>query len=343
VAGFIAVSSHYRLLGVAPSNVPTRQYLEWGGKCMGLIFQALVPGPGNLIWKINDPGTCIPDMDWGGAWLIAWCASAGLLALWAAARWRFYPAVGEKWKRVFNITALAGVLAMAGAMLSMETEILKINARLQPFTAADFGPVSSLYSPGRDDGDPDYEALQTRVKKTAGKLLKTAKGKKASRFDPLFSHEDKDGYGLQRLMTFFKIVWIASLTMALLFYLVRMVEGRVARVVKVAAAVSLASQMIFIPAAFGIMAQERLYPVARVVCKYDESVVTHFPVILLVDDDNKAVIYDRVNLMSIRHIPKSAVLSVEQFFLTSPFSNCSGDPDPEKFIPCELEAVHKSE
>ncbi len=339
-AGFIAKTFHFRILGLSPSNTSAQQYLELGGRCVALVSQALFPGQQNLIWRISSPETTIPGMDWDGGWLTIWWISAGFLALWAAAHWRFYPPVRKEMRSAFNISALVCALALAAASLSIEGEVMKVSARLQPFSATDFGKVSTFYNPAWDRSGQDYKELQARMKKSAGSLLDSAKKREASRFAPLFYPRDENGQGLPRRMIFFKIVWLAAGTLLLLFYLARVVEGRVSRAVKTAAAVVLVLQIVFIPANFGVLGMDCLYPVGRVTSVYGDKTVTHFPVIfLLIESSEKIVIYDRVNLMSIRYIPRSSVVSTEEFFRTSPFSNCSDDTDPKMFIPCELEAI----
>ncbi len=342
VAGLIACTAHYRILGVNPSYIPAQQYLETGGRCAGLIFQALLPGPQNLFWNLFNPAYSVPEMNWGGAWLICWAIAAVFLVPWIIVRWRIYPNLSAdrraSFKTAFNITALIVVIALTATMLSLESELLRIPARLQPFEAADFAPVSAAV-PEQNKIAPDYATLRIRAQKTTGFLLKTSKGKPSPHFARLFFPEDETGHDLPRLMTFCKIVWLTALTLAILFLLSRITEGRTARTVRIATLIFLSAQIILLPAAYGVMGREYLYPAVRVECKQDKQIVVHFPVIMLISNDKEIVIYDRINRMSIQHIPKSAVLNIKQFFLTSPFSNCSGDADPQRIIPCELEAI----
>jgi hypothetical protein len=64
-----------------------------------------------------------------------------------------------------------------------------------------------------------------------------------------------------------------------------------------------------------------------------DSFWTH-GVYLIAQSDSEVVVYDRLNLFQIKHVPRARILAVSQLFSVSPFESCSKQQD--EFIPCEI-------
>ncbi len=60
--------------------------------------------------------------------------------------------------------------------------------------------------------------------------------------------------------------------------------------------------------------------------------VTH-PVYLVTRTDAEFIVYDRLDFLKVKYIPRSRVLGIDQLFVASPFEHCSKKTDT--FIPCE--------
>ncbi|MCP4353868.1 MAG: hypothetical protein GY795_51125 [Desulfobacterales bacterium] len=80
-------------------------------------------------------------------------------------------------------------------------------------------------------------------------------------------------------MTFFRLVWMAGITLAIVFFFGWLTKGRLSRVFKITFQILLASQLIFLSAGYGIMGKEYLYPAVKTDYKYNNKIVSDFPVI----------------------------------------------------------------
>ncbi len=359
-AGFIAFISHYQVLGIHSSQTPAQQYLEFGGRFIAVVFQFFIPGSQNLIRHISAPEYNIPGMNWGQPWFSWWWTTLTCLLVWAVAYWQFFHKIRKISSQIiFKLVAVLGMIIFAGAVISLESEVLRLHSCLQSFDAQTYGKALASLPP--KSGQSDYGDIQSRVQKSAGKLTSPANQENTPHFARLFALEHEHGYELPRIMTFFRLVCMAGITLVTVFCFAGLTKKFpqnsdqetpdqsnpaqnskwlcLPKIFKIIFYILLAAQLVFLPAGYGILGREYLYPAVRIDYKYNNKVTSDFPVIMLMNDDKETIVYDRINLMQIKRIPKSAVLKIEQFFLVSPFSNCSDDIDPEKFIPCEIQAI----
>jgi hypothetical protein len=64
-----------------------------------------------------------------------------------------------------------------------------------------------------------------------------------------------------------------------------------------------------------------------------EKVITH-PVYLFAQNDSEVIVYDRLNLFQIKHVPRSKLAGVKQLYYASPFDGCQQTQGV--FAPCEV-------
>ncbi|MCP4353867.1 MAG: hypothetical protein GY795_51120 [Desulfobacterales bacterium] len=200
-AGFIALTSHYKVLGIHSAQIPAQQYLESGGLFIAVVFQAFIPGSQNLILQNSDPAYNISGMNWGQPWVSRWWTIGTCLLLWAVIYWLLSKKTRNQcFKIILELTAFLGVILaifFAGTLISLESEVLRLHSCLQSFDAQAYGKVSASFpiKPPKPDM-PDFGNLQTQVQKSVGKLIISANQKHTHHFARLFALEHEHGYEL---------------------------------------------------------------------------------------------------------------------------------------------------
>lgn len=240
-----------------------------------------------------------------------------------------------------SITALAFV-----ALASYEISMLHLKNVLQPFDAAVVGGFPPL---GEHNGRMEdrvsmvkdaYEdhLVFGRVNPGHDKWVKW--------FNPLSPARTDE----QRSRTYLALLLLNLLLLALVFAQKKILsrEGRAVQVAKAEGVVVAVVLVTLFPFVYSTVGRVFMFPVVRLELESPrngspkpgageaaaaERGMTH-PVYLIAQNDGEVIIFDRLNLFQIKHVPRSKLIGIRQLFIASPFDGCQltqGD-----FTPCEV-------
>ena len=98
----------------------------------------------------------------------------------------------------------------------------------------------------------------------------------------------------------------------------------------------LASQVFMLGVLYGKLGRGFSRPVVSLRLDSPDKAPSH-PVFLLNKDDDRVVVYDRLNFFQIRAIPKTRIVAMSLLHHASPFRDCSYNLD--EFVPCEAQGL----
>jgi hypothetical protein len=98
----------------------------------------------------------------------------------------------------------------------------------------------------------------------------------------------------------------------------------------------LASQVFMLGVLYGKLGRGFSRPVVSLRLDSPDKAPSH-PVFLLNEDDDRVVVYDRLNFFQIRAIPKTRIVAMSLLHHASPFKDCSYNL--EEFVPCEAQGL----
>lgn len=98
----------------------------------------------------------------------------------------------------------------------------------------------------------------------------------------------------------------------------------------------LASQVFMLGVLYGKLGRGFSCPVVSLRLDSPERVPSH-PVFLLGEDNDRVVVYDRLNFFQIRDIPKTRIVAMNLLHHASPFRDCSYNLG--EFVPCEAQGL----
>lgn len=98
----------------------------------------------------------------------------------------------------------------------------------------------------------------------------------------------------------------------------------------------LASQVFMLGALYGKLGRGFNCPVVSLRLDSPEKAPSH-PVFLLGEDDDRIVVYDRLNFFQIRDIPKTRIVAMNLLHHASPFRDCSYNLG--EYVPCEAQGL----
>ncbi|MFZ2726780.1 MAG: hypothetical protein WAX77_11055 [Methylococcaceae bacterium] len=332
VSGFLSFLVYYRVLGIDNIEGSTQIYAEFAGRSLILIIQTFLISP---IVLFNDK----INFDWGGNALIIWTViTVSLIAFELVAKFYLRPRniyLIEK-NRIARFICLVCLVGITLPILSIETEIVSVRNVLQPFKINDFAEISKnvlrIQEEKLAENNLSNKDMLRSLDKFAEKIV--ARNTKIASVKDLFrtnvQERDLDGGDKERFHAFMTLILATAITISLLFTFNSLYKHRTIEIIVI---VFIISQILFVPFLYGVLGKEYKYPVISFVYRdINNNVVKREGVILIEKNNDKLIIYDRLNFFRFDYIAEASIIDLQKVFTTSPFSNCSD----ERFKPCEL-------
>lgn len=317
-SGFLSFIAYYRVLGISYVEGDLQTYAELAGKNIIFILQTFIM----LLTKPSHLLAIFDNISWTGSAIYIWMLTVCLLLIsYGIFKFVVHSIITRIRQNTYTIKAqFLFIIVMMISAFYIEIQPFKSDNVLQVNNLAEFyQEKQNLLNYEQQTKKIDYSR---RAKKFAefnsdNFFFATQKGKDT---------DGKDALRANALMLIIIVVSLSATVLALYrqHYLIKWLIFFFALV-----------QAIFIPFDYGILGEQYQYPVITLDYSAKDKILHKEGVFLLAKSQHNLVIYDRLNFFTISYIPQSTVISIEQVFSSSPFSNCStGD-----FKPCELYAI----
>lgn len=332
MSGFLSFLVYYRVLGIDNIEGSTQIYAEFAGRSLILIIQTFLISP---IVLVNDH----VNFDWGGRALIVWAElTLFLIVFEIVSKFFLRPRaiyLFEK-NKIARFICLLCLVIVTLPILSIETEIISVRNVLQPFKINDFAEMNNNVLRIQNDKLADNSLTNKDMLRNLDKFAERiiAKNEKITSVKDLFrtntQGRDLDGGDRERFHAFMTLILATAITIILLFTYNALYKNRTIEIIVI---VFIISQVLFIPFLYGVLGKEYKYPVIAFSYRdINNNVIKREGVILLEKNNDKLIIYDRLNFFRFDYIAEDSIIDLQKVFTTSPFSNCS----EERFKPCEL-------
>jgi len=233
-----------------------------------------------------------------------------------------------------------------GILASASLDVLSVKNVLQPIDAAQIQRMQTL-SGGSRALDEKVEIVKILYDDYINNSDNTKEFREWSEW---FSPRSMVITARQRENAYLSLLLsnILLLTVGIIqWHLTRGYRGHLPRFIRGIGIIVFLGQLFLFPLVYATVGRVFAFPVISIRLK-DESkesnntqpkipteqkpVITH-PVYVLAQNENEVVVYDRLNLFRIKHIPRSQIIQIDKLFYASPFDACELTQD--KFTPCE--------
>jgi len=321
-SGFLSFIAYYRVLGIPYINGDLQTYAELAGRNIIIILQT-------FIFLVTKPNlSIISDLSWAGFWIYSWLILAFILIT----------AIFIKQNHYDNKIQLPVIAFIVISTLHIETQPLYATNILQPSFIKFNEQKKNIINYEKLTNKIDYKK-RVKIFKELNRIIDENNNYAfksnndadflTNFFFSISESYDESGKETRRLNALMLIILIVSITAVIL------VIYRQHKPIRWLMFLFVFAQAILIPFNCGILGAKYQFPIISLDYSEKDKVSHKEGVFLLTKSQDNLVIYDRLNFFQISYIPQSSILNIEQFFTSSPFSNCSnGD-----FEPCEIYAI----
>lgn len=319
-SGFLSFIAYYRVLGISVDG-DLQTYAELAGKNVIFILQTFVI----LLTKPSHLLAIFDNLSWAGSAIYIWMLAIALLLIAYS---------------VFKLVTHSIIIIIQQKPYTIKIQflfiiVMMISAfyiEIQPFNSDNVLQANNLAEFYQEKQNLINYEQQTKKIDYSRRTKKFAEFNSDNFFFSTQKGKDTEGKDAIRTNALMLIIIVACLSGAVLALY------RQYMIIKWLIFFFALAQAIFIPFNYGILGEQYQYPVITLDYSAKDKILHKEGVFLLAKSQSNLVIYDRLNFFTISYIPQSTVISIEQVFSSSPFSNCStGD-----FKPCELYAIKPS-
>lgn len=339
VCGYLAHIVYFRLLGLEVNSQPLN-YLRFAGDYLVSFFISL---PQLLQLFSTYWRNLIADCLWST--LVSCVLLIGL----AASTRVFLP----RWKKLRTALVCFVIVLGAAPVFVQERYVLQVRDVLQPITP------DNVVGEGRLQLGEKARPLQGRLDSLVSSYEAQLRlGKTGQEFDPWSRwfapsspNTEQQRTNSYLALLFLNILYLCSAAFAAF----RMEKGLLGSIVRVEFVLTGLLFFLLFPCVYATLGRSFVFPVVvlkladedqdepaedaedegqkNVKPKTKKHIDTH-PVFLIYQDETELVVYDRLNLLQLKRLPRSRILEVKQLYRSSPFQNCA-EAVNEKGVPCE--------
>jgi hypothetical protein len=331
VCGFLSFIAYYRVLGLPYISGNAQLYAELAGKNVIVILQTIILLISDILtfFQLGYLINIFRDSAWAGWAFYIWLISVFLLTV-IYGTFKFFgqkPIIVTVQQRPYVVPIQLLLIAIVVVtVFYIETQPFYAENVLQQASQSNklYQQKQNIFVFEKQTNKIDYDK---RLKLFSN--LNNTENKITEFFFSISKNYDELGDENKRIHALMLIVFIASITAIILTCYNQHTF------VKWLIYVFTFAQVLFVPFNYGILGTKYQYPVISLDYSEKDRVLHKQAVFLLAKSQDSLIVYDRLNFFQINYIPQSSVISLEQQFIGSPFSNCSDG----EFKPCEFFAI----
>ncbi len=302
-AGYFSYSYHYRILGLGNVSAGPLEYLTSGGDFFisSIIKTIKVP--------FDNPKSFLFDLFFGefkfSTWIIIFILLLQILKL--------------KWGKVLLWVEQTTTFLMIGFLLVFNIMLIEWqSANLQIDDILTVQP-QRIYLEFRDKGDRTPCELMEETYRQHLIFLERQSPRTFKRINRWFNMLSTEDLSKNRLISYSNLCFLFILGNIVLLTIIRR-DFKKRFFWSTLSILVIIINSIFLPISYGILGTSYKVPYSKINFKISTDSIPN-RVYILKEEDDKYIVYDKMNFFQIKYIPKTDVKEVDQLFVLTPFQS----------------------
>lgn len=299
-AGYFSFSYYYRLLGLSSVSGTTLEYLTCGGDFFISSIIKTIEAP------IDNPSSFLSNLFWGEFKFPSWILIAAIVLNILRSRWMKFRTARTVPSLFFGLLVAFNLLLIGwqGTNLHIDN-VLTVNPQrmyLEFKSKADYTPCELM--------DETYQQHLNFLEVHSPVIYK--------RIDKWFNMKSTEDLSENRLVSYSGLCFLFILGVFFWSMIKSKFENKL--LWNTLIALSLIVNSIFLPISYGILGKSYRMPYSIVKFKTPTDSLKN-RIYVLKEEENRYIVYDKMNFFQIKYISKSEVKELDQLYTLTPFQS----------------------